>query len=63
MRFEREALITARLQHPAVVPIFDVGEIPARGPYAMSSSRECLSIAPSNRPERSRRGWGSCRTW
>jgi hypothetical protein len=32
----REALITARLQHPAVVPVFDIGELPDRGPfYAM----------------------------
>ena len=32
-RFEREALITAHLQHPAVVPIFDFGELPTEGPY------------------------------
>ena len=32
-RFEREALITARLQHPAVVPVFDFGELPSQRPY------------------------------
>ena len=35
-RLKREALLTARLQHPAIVPVFDVGELPDRGPfYAM----------------------------
>ncbi len=35
-RLKREALITAQLQHPAVVPVFDIGQLPDRGPfYAM----------------------------
>ena len=35
-RFVREALITARLQHPAIVPIYDAGEGTEREPfYAM----------------------------
>lgn len=35
-RFIREALITARLQHPAIVPIYDVGRWPNGKPfYAM----------------------------
>jgi serine/threonine protein kinase/WD40 repeat protein len=35
-RFRREALVTARLQHPAIVPIHDVGRWPNGAPfYAM----------------------------
>lgn len=35
-RFEREALITARLQHPAIVPIYEAGRLPSGKPfYAM----------------------------
>ncbi|MEJ7603450.1 MAG: serine/threonine-protein kinase [Kofleriaceae bacterium] len=35
-RFLREAMITARLQHPAIVPVYDVGESRDRSPfYAM----------------------------
>ena len=35
-RFVREALITARLQHPAIVPVYEVGRWPAGEPfYAM----------------------------
>src|SRR5688572_29214115 len=35
-RFVREALITARLQHPAIVPIYDAGHSEDKGPfYAM----------------------------
>jgi len=32
-RFVREALITARLQHPAIVPIYDAGRRDNRAPY------------------------------
>ncbi len=31
-RFERETAITARLQHPAIVPIYDAGRRPGGGP-------------------------------
>jgi Protein kinase domain len=35
-RFVREALITARLQHPAIVPVYEAGSWPDRAPfYAM----------------------------
>jgi serine/threonine protein kinase len=35
-RFRREALITARLQHPAIVPVYEAGEWPSGEPfYAM----------------------------
>ncbi len=35
-RFMREALITARLQHPSIVPIYDAGNLGDRSPfYAM----------------------------
>ena len=35
-RFVREALITARLQHPSIVPIYDAGHLSDRSPfYAM----------------------------
>ena len=32
-RFVREALVTARLQHPAIVPIYDVGRWPDGKPF------------------------------
>ena len=32
-RFVREALITARLQHPAIVPIYDAGQTDDKGPF------------------------------
>lgn len=35
-RFVREALITARLQHPSIVPVYDAGHLADRAPfYAM----------------------------
>ncbi len=35
-RFEREALVTARLQHPSIVPIYEAGRWPSGEPfYAM----------------------------
>jgi soluble lytic murein transglycosylase-like protein len=44
VRFEREALITAHLQHPAVVPVFDFGELPGRGPYYAMKLVEGVSL-------------------
>ena len=36
LRFEREAMITARLQHPAIVPVYEAGRWPDGEPfYAM----------------------------
>ncbi|HTM19516.1 MAG TPA: serine/threonine-protein kinase, partial [Kofleriaceae bacterium] len=36
VRFRREALITARLQHPAIVPVYEAGKWPSGEPfYAM----------------------------
>ncbi|MEJ7600444.1 MAG: protein kinase [Kofleriaceae bacterium] len=32
-RFLREAMITARLQHPSIVPLYDVGRWPSGEPY------------------------------
>src|SRR5205807_1002529 len=35
-RFQREALMTAQLQHPAIVPVYDAGQLPSGEPfYAM----------------------------
>ena len=44
-RFEREALITAHLQHPAVIPVFDFGELPSRKPYYAMKLVEGTSLA------------------
>lgn len=32
-RFEREARITARLQHPSIVPVYDAGALSGAGPF------------------------------
>jgi len=32
-RFEREALITARLQHPGIVPVYEAGTFPSGEPF------------------------------
>jgi WD40 repeat protein len=48
-RFEREARVTARLQHPAIVPIYEIGRWPDGAPfYAMRmvegrTLRTCLA--------------------
>jgi eukaryotic-like serine/threonine-protein kinase len=53
LRFTREAALTARLQHPAIVPIYDAGEWPGGDPfYAMKlvrgrSLEECITGARS----------------
>src|SRR5262249_39546403 len=54
-RFRREAEITARLQHPGIVPIHEVGRWPSGQPYyAMklvsgSSLKEVIASLPSLR--------------
>jgi serine/threonine protein kinase len=41
LRFQREALITARLQHPAIVPVYEAGRWPSGEPfYAMELARD-----------------------
>lgn len=46
-RFRREALITAGLDHPGVVPVFDVGTLPSGRPfYVMPHVQGCtLAVA------------------
>ncbi|HEU0030003.1 MAG TPA: serine/threonine-protein kinase [Kofleriaceae bacterium] len=52
-RFVREALITARLQHPAIVPIYDAGQSGEHGPFysmklvAGRSLADALAQAPT----------------
>ncbi|MDX2090146.1 MAG: protein kinase [Kofleriaceae bacterium] len=52
-RFEREARVTARLQHPGIVPIYEIGRWPDGTPfYAMRmvegiTLREAIERAPS----------------
>jgi WD40 repeat protein len=62
-RFHREARITARLQHPAIVPIYDMGRWPSGEPFysmklvagrsleaqvaATTSFRERIALLPS----------------
>jgi tetratricopeptide (TPR) repeat protein len=56
-RFVREALVTARLQHPAIVPIYEAGRWPEGAPfYAMKlvsgRSLDALIRAAGSLPER-----------
>ena len=56
-RFVREALVTARLQHPAIVPIYEAGRWPDGSPfYAMKlvsgRSLDALIRAAGSLPER-----------
>jgi tetratricopeptide (TPR) repeat protein len=56
-RFVREALVTARLQHPAIVPVYEAGRWPGGRPfYAMKlvegRSLEALVRASSDLPAR-----------
>ncbi|HEY0991685.1 MAG TPA: hypothetical protein VGD80_31750, partial [Kofleriaceae bacterium] len=52
-RFAREATLTARLQHPGVVPIYEAGETPEGEPYyamrfvAGRSLREMIDERPT----------------
>jgi tetratricopeptide (TPR) repeat protein len=51
-RFEREARITARIQHPGVAPVHDVGELPDGRPYLTMKRIEGRTLAamPEERP-------------
>ena len=59
-RFVNEALLTSRLQHPCIIPIYDSGMAPDERPYfAMKlisgqSLGEILSVPPKNQMDRSR---------
>ena len=52
-RFEREARVTARLQHPGIVPIYEIGQWPDGTPfYSMRmvegrTLREAIEAAPT----------------
>ncbi len=52
-RFEREARVTARLQHPGIVPIYEIGRWPDGTPfYTMrmvdgQTLREAIAVAPT----------------
>jgi hypothetical protein len=52
-RFEREAMITARLQHPAIVPIYEAGTWPNGSAfYTMRLVWAARSRVRSRRPRR-----------
>ncbi len=59
-RFENEALLTSRLQHPCIVPIYDCGQADDNRPYfAMKlidgkALGDVLSIVPQSQLDRSR---------
>jgi len=54
LRFRDEARLTARLQHPGIVPVYDLGNLPdGRTYYTMKevegrSLRDCLSEGPAS---------------
>jgi hypothetical protein len=45
-RFEREARVTARLQHPGIVPIYEIGRWPDGTPFYSMRMVETLGIVP-----------------
>jgi len=51
LRFKREAEISARLNHPNAITVFDVGEVPDLGPYLVMEYVEGESLS-----DRIRRG-------
>ncbi|MEO8706598.1 MAG: protein kinase [Kofleriaceae bacterium] len=62
-RFEREARTTARLQHPAIVPVYGRGRISDGRPfYVMKHVSGVHSTRRSPRPRPSPSGSRSCRT-
>ena len=50
-RFQREALITARLQHPGIVPVYEAGRWPTGEPFFAMK----LVVGPAARPGDRRR--------
>src|SRR5688500_18285231 len=56
-RFRREALITARLQHPGIVPVYEAGRWPSGEPFFAMKMVEgrSLDAVIAERPELARR--------
>jgi serine/threonine protein kinase/WD40 repeat protein len=44
-RFRREALLTARLEHPGIIPVHDAGNLPTGGPFYAMKLVEGRSLA------------------
>ena len=62
-RFRTEALVTARLQHPSIVPIYDVGQWPTGESFycmRLVSGRSLGEVIAETQTSGS--GWRSCRT-
>ena len=52
LRFQREAEISARLNDPNIITIYDVGEDPVVGPFLAMEYVECTSLSVLIREQR-----------
>ena len=55
-RLLREARVTAQLQHPNTVPVYDIGDDPSEGIYFVMkriSGENLFEVLQANRPRRS----------